>query len=128
MTHVSEINDSGISVGGVVAAGRWTQRHPKRLAYTKRPDSGPRRAPIGRIVKWIARNAIAGFRINAKNFSGKRIDHLGSESANVLRRPDDAFAERLLVIGNGIASVVAHVCAFTAGGKQCPIVPKHKRI
>ena len=44
VTDVSETEHPRISVGGVVAPRPRTQRQPKGLPYTERPDAGPRRA------------------------------------------------------------------------------------
>src|SRR5438477_4946138 len=128
VTDVSEVKDSRISVGGVVASRAGTQRDPEGLPYTQRPDAGARRTRICRVIKRIARQAIAGQWIDPQDFPRKGIDHLGAKSADILRWPDDTLVERLLIIGHGIASVIAYVSAFTACGKQRPVSSKDERV
>src|SRR5437588_1754524 len=128
VTNISKIKDSRISVGGVVASRAGTQRDPEGLPYTQRPNAGARRTRICRVIKRIARHAIAGQWIDPQDFPRKGIDHLGAKSADILRWPDDTLVERLLIVGHGIASVIAHVSAFTACGKQRPVSSKDERI
>ncbi len=127
IANLSDIQRSGISVGSIVTASPRPQGEPKGLPQSQGPDPRARRAWVGWIVKWIARDAVAGQWVQTKDLAVERIDHLTTERSNVFLRLNDSFGQRLLIIRSRLASVIAQFRAITARGQECAIRPEDQR-
>ena len=90
-----------------------------RVVQPEHPDARACRARCGRIVEGVARQAVAGRRVEPQDLARQRIDELRAERADVLGRRHQPVGEGLLIVGLGLAAhVVGTGARAVAAGRE----------
>ncbi len=116
---VAEVEDTGVCAVGLVVRGIRSDAEAEGVAEAERPDARGGGSWILRIEPGVAGESVAGAGVEAEDFPGERVDHLGAEDPDVFLRAEDAVGEGgVAAVGHGPARVEPIPAGAVADGNQ----------